>query len=143
MPPVRKKRPNATLDTTRVRPKALAQAPDLTQSPKCVKMGQVVSKEKEKALHAATKPDTDMIGPVEVVEKIPQPSSHPHDIGESSKLSEKATPNSASMKESQPQAATKADCSPKPRPIIEAEQRRAAISGVKATIPPLTNGSNR
>ncbi|CCU82336.1 EKA-like protein [Blumeria hordei DH14] len=56
---------------------------------------------------------------------------------------------------SQPKAATKADYPPELRPIVEAEQRRAAktaanlalcfaaISGVEATLLPLTNGSNR
>ncbi|CCU82528.1 EKA-like protein [Blumeria hordei DH14] len=103
-----------------------------------------------------------MIGSVEIIEEIPQPSSIPHGIGESSKspptapkLSENAAPIAASKSTSQPIAATKAECPPELRPIFEAEQRRAAetaanlalcfaaISGVEATLLPLTNRSNR
>ncbi|CCU81305.1 EKA-like protein [Blumeria hordei DH14] len=116
---------------------------------------------KEKAHPAVAEPDTDMIGSVEIVEKILQPASTPHRIGESSKPhptalkpSEKAAPNAASLKESLLQAATKADCSPEHRHIIEAERRAAetaanlalsstVISGVEATNFPLTKRSNR
>ncbi|CCU74744.1 EKA-like protein [Blumeria hordei DH14] len=151
MPPVRKKRPNAKLDNTRVHPRALEQLPGLAQSLKCAEMSKVSIKGKEKALPAVTEPNTDMIGSVETIEKISQPPSVPHGIGESSKspptapkLSENATPISASNSTSQPKAATKAECPPELRPIFEAEQRRAAaISGVEATLLPLTNGSNR
>ncbi|CCU80163.1 EKA-like protein [Blumeria hordei DH14] len=162
IPPVRKKRPNAKLDNTRVRPRALEKPPGLAQSPKCAEMSKVSTKGKEKALSAVAEPDTDMIGSVEILEEIPQPSSIPHGVGESSKPpptepkpSEKAPPKAAPIKESQPQAATKAECPPELRPIVEAEQRRAAetaanlalcsaaISSVEATLFPLTNGSNR
>ncbi|CCU82100.1 EKA-like protein [Blumeria hordei DH14] len=162
MPSVRKKRPSATLDTTRVHPRALEQLPGLAQSSKCAEMGQAVSKGKEKASPAVTEPDTDMIGSVEIVEEIPQRVSIPHGIGESSKPpptssipSENAAPKAASKSTSQPKAARKADCPPELRPIVEAEQRRAAetaanlalcsaaISGVEASLLPLTNGSNR
>ncbi|CCU76855.1 EKA homolg [Blumeria hordei DH14] len=157
MPPVRKKHLNAKLDNTRVRPRALEKFPGLAQSSKCAKMGKAVSKGKEIALPAVTEPGPDMIGSVEIVEEIPQRASIPHGIGESSKFtptepkpSEKAAP----IKKSQPQAATKAECPSELRPIVEAEQRRAAetaanlalcfatISGVAATLLPLTNGSN-
>ncbi|CCU75204.1 EKA-like protein [Blumeria hordei DH14] len=91
----------------RVRPKALAQTPDLAQIPKCVEMSKVSTKGKEKALPAVAEPDTDMIGSVEIIEEIPQPFSVPHGIGESSKSppatskpSEEAAPNVASVKES-------------------------------------------
>ncbi|CCU79601.1 EKA-like protein [Blumeria hordei DH14] len=162
MPPVRKKRPNAKLDITRVHPRALEQVPDLAQSPKCAEMSKVSIKRKEKALPAVTEPDTDMIGSVETVEEFPQPSSVPHGIGESSKSpptaskpSENAAPKAASKSTSQPKAATKAECPPELRPIIKAKQRRAAetaanlalcsaaISEVEATLLPLTNRSNR
>ncbi|CCU74339.1 putative effector protein [Blumeria hordei DH14] len=162
MPSVRKKRPNAKLDNTRVRQRALEKLPGLAQSSKCAEMGQAVSKGKEKALPTVTVPDTDMIGSVEIVEEIPQRVSIPHGIGESSKPpptssipSENAAPKAASKLTSQPKAATKADCPPELRPIVEAERRRAAetaanlalcsaaISGVEATLLPLTNGSNR
>ncbi|CCU77728.1 putative effector protein [Blumeria hordei DH14] len=133
MPPVRKKRPNAKLDNTRVHPRALEQLPGLAQSLKCAEMSKVPIKGKEKALPAVTEPDTDMIGSVETIEKISQPPSVPHGIGESSKspptapkLSENAAPISASNSTSQPKAATKAECPPELRPIFEAEQRRAA-----------------
>ena len=85
MPPVRKKRPNAKLDNTRVHPRALEQLPDLAQSPKCAEMSKVYTKGKEKALPAVTEPDTDMIVSVKIVEKFLQPPSVPHGIGESSK----------------------------------------------------------
>ena len=162
MPPVRKKRPNAKLDNTRVRPRALEKLPDLAQSPKCAEMGKASIKGKEKALPAVAVPDTDMIGSVQIVEEIPQLTSDPQGTGESSKSSptaskpsEKAAPKAAPMKESQPQAATNAECPLELRPIVEAERRRAAetaanlalcsaaISGVEATLLPLTNGSNR
>ncbi|CCU75843.1 EKA-like protein [Blumeria hordei DH14] len=162
MPPVRKKRPNTKLNNTRVHPRALEQLSGLAQSPKCVEMSKVSIKGKKKALPAVTEHDTDMIGSVEIIEKISQPSSVPHGIGESSKsppiapkLSENAAPIAASKSTSQPKAATKAECPPDLRPIFEAEQRRAAetaanlalcsaaISGVEATLLPLTNGSNR
>ncbi|CCU76885.1 EKA-like protein [Blumeria hordei DH14] len=125
-------------------------------------MGKAVSKGMEKALPAVAEPDTNMIGSVEIVEEILQPSSIPHGIGVSfkppsttSKPSENATPKAVSKSTAQPKAATKADCPPKLRPIGEAEKRRAAetaanlalysaaISGVKETLFPLTNGSNR
>ncbi|CCU83007.1 EKA-like protein [Blumeria hordei DH14] len=125
-------------------------------------MSKVSTKGKEKALPAVTEPDTDMIGSVEIVEEIPQPFSVPPGIGESSKSpptkskpSENASSKSAPKLTSQPIAATKAECPPELRPIVEAEQRRAAetaanlalcsaaISGVEATLLPLTNGSNR
>ncbi|CCU76073.1 EKA-like protein [Blumeria hordei DH14] len=99
-----------------------------------------------------------MFGPVEIVEEIPQRASIPHRIGESFK-SAPTEPNpwkkAAPMKESQSQAAIKAEFPPELRPIIEAEQRctagtaanlalcSAAISDVEATLFPLTNGSNR
>ncbi|CCU83070.1 EKA-like protein [Blumeria hordei DH14] len=113
-------------------------------------MSKVSTKGKEKALPAVTEPDTDMIGSVEIVEEIPQPSSVPQGIGESSK-----SPPTAPKLTSQPKAAPKADCPPELRPIFEAEQRRvaetapnlalysAAIFGVEATLLPLINGSNR
>ncbi|CCU76502.1 putative effector protein [Blumeria hordei DH14] len=123
-------------------------------------MGQAVSKGKEKALPTVTVPDTDMIRSVEIVEDSPQPSSIPHGTGESSKppptaskLSEKAAPKAAPSKESQPKAATQTECPPELRPIVEAEERRAAetaanlalcsaaITGVEATLLPLTNGT--
>ncbi|CCU81259.1 EKA-like protein [Blumeria hordei DH14] len=161
MPPVRKKRPKAKLDNTRVRPRALEKLPDLTQSPKCAEMSKVSTKGKEKALPAVTEPDTDMIGSVEIVEEFsPQPSSVPHGIGESSKSpptaskpSENAADKPVQKSTSQPKAATKAQCSLELRPIVETEQRRAAetaanlalcsaaISGAEATLLPLTNGS--
>ncbi|CCU81012.1 EKA-like protein [Blumeria hordei DH14] len=58
------------------------------------------------------------------------------------------------MKESLPKAATKAECPPELRPIVEAERRAAktaanltlcsaAIFGVEATLFPLTNGTNK
>ncbi|CCU82762.1 EKA-like protein [Blumeria hordei DH14] len=103
-----------------------------------------------------------MIGSVEIVEKIPQRASVPHGIGESSKSTPTASKPSANAADkpvpkltSQPKAATKAECPLELRPIVEAEQRRAAetaanlalcsaaISGVEATLLPLTNGSNR
>ncbi|CCU76080.1 EKA-like protein [Blumeria hordei DH14] len=133
MPLVRKKCPNATFDNTRVRPRALAQTPGLTQSSKYVEMSKTSIKWKEKALSAIAEPNTDMISSAEIVEGIPQPSSAPHGIGESSKSpptaskpSEKAAPNAASLKESLHKAATKTDYPPELRPIVEAEQRRAA-----------------
>ncbi|CCU75299.1 EKA-like protein [Blumeria hordei DH14] len=159
---VRKKRPNAKLDNTRVRLRAREQLPGLVQSPKFADMSKVSTKGKEKALPAVTEPDTDMIGSVEIVEEIPHPFSVPHGIGElskspptASKPSENAAPIAASKSTLQPKAATKAECPLEHRPIVEAEQRRAAetvanlalctaaISGVKATLLPLTNGSNR
>ncbi|CCU78197.1 EKA-like protein [Blumeria hordei DH14] len=162
MPPVRKKRPNAKLDNTRVSPRALEQLPELAQSPKCAEMSKVSTKWKEKALPAVTEPDTDMIGSIEIIEEISQPPSVPHGIGESSKPpptaskpSENAAPKAASKSTSQPKAATKAECPPELQPIVEAEQRRAAetaanlalcsaaIYGVEATLLPFTNGSNR
>ncbi|CCU82367.1 EKA-like protein [Blumeria hordei DH14] len=162
MPPVRKKRPNAKLDNTRVHPRALEQVPGLAKSPKCAEMSKVSIKGKEKALPAVTESDTDMIGSVEIVEEIPQRVSIPHGIGESSKPpptssipSENAASKAASKSTSQPKAATKSDCPPERQPIFEAEQRRAAetaanlalcsvaISGVEAILLPLTNGSNR
>ncbi|CCU76048.1 EKA-like protein [Blumeria hordei DH14] len=162
MPPVRKKCPNAKLDNTRVRPRALEKLPDLAQSPKCAEMSKVSTKGKKKALPAVTEPDTDMIGSVEIVEEFSQPSSVPHGIGESSKFpptaskpSENAADKAAPKSTSQPKATTKAECPPELRPIVEAEQRRAAetaanlalctaaISGVEATLLSLTNGSNR
>ncbi|CCU76491.1 EKA-like protein [Blumeria hordei DH14] len=162
MPPVRKKRPNAKLDNTRVRPRALEQLPGLVQSPKYAKMGKVSTKGKEKALPAVAEPDTDMIGSVEIVKEIPQPSSVPHGIGESSKSpptaskpSENAAPIAVPESQSQPKAATKADCPLELRPIVGAKQRHAvetaadlalcfaAISGVEATLLHLTNESNR
>ncbi|CCU74820.1 EKA-like protein [Blumeria hordei DH14] len=161
MPPVRKKRPNSKLDNTRVHTRALEKLSGLAQSPKCAEMSKVSTKGKEKALPAVTEPDTDMVGSVEIVEEIPQRVSIPHGIGESSKPppttqipSENAAPKVASKSTSQPKAATKAECRPELRPIVEAEQRRAAetaanmalysaaISGVEATLLPLTNGSN-
>ncbi|CCU77259.1 EKA-like protein [Blumeria hordei DH14] len=103
-----------------------------------------------------------MIGSVEIVEEFPQPFSVPYGIGESSKSpptaskpSENAAPISVPKSTSQPKAASKAECSPELRPIVKAKQRRAAktaanlalcsaaISGVKATLLPLTNRSNR
>ncbi|CCU82455.1 EKA-like protein [Blumeria hordei DH14] len=161
MPPVRKKRPNAKLDNTRVRPRALEQLPGLVQSPKCAEMSKVSTKGMEKALPAVAEPDTDMIGSVEIVGEIPQPYSVPHGIGESSKSplttskpSENAASKSAPKLTSQPKAATEAEFPPELRLIVEAEQRRAtetaanlalcsaAISGVEATLLPLINGSN-
>ncbi|CCU76794.1 EKA-like protein [Blumeria hordei DH14] len=125
-------------------------------------MSKVSMKGKEKALPALTEPDTDMIGSVKIVEEIPQPSSVPQGIGEStkspptvSKPSENAASKSAPKLTLQPKAATKAECPPELRPIIEAKQPRAAktaanlalcsaaISGIEATLLPLTNGSNR
>ena len=162
MPPIRKKRPNAKLDNARVHPRTLDQLSGLAQPPNCAEMSMVSIKGKEKALPAVTEPDTDMIGSVEIVEEIPQQASVPHGIGESSrplltisKPSENAAPIAASKSTSQPKAATKAECPLELRPIVEAEQRRAAeiaanlalcsaaISGVEATLLPLTNGSNR
>ncbi|CCU76422.1 EKA-like protein [Blumeria hordei DH14] len=162
MPPVRKKRPNAKLDNTRVHPRALEQLTGLDQSPKCADMSKVSIKGKEKPLPAVTEPDTDMIGSVETVEEFSQPSSVPHGFGESSKSSptaskpsENAAPISAPKSTSQPKAASKAECPPELRQIVEAEQRgaaetaanlalcSAAISGVEDTLLPLTNGSNR
>ncbi|CCU74565.1 EKA-like protein [Blumeria hordei DH14] len=162
MPPVRIKRPNAKLDNTRVHPRALKQVPCFVQSPKCAEMSKVSIKGKEKALPAVTEPDTDMIGSVEIIEEIPQPSSVLYGIGESSKSpptaskpSENAADKVAPKSTSQPKVATKAECRLELRPIVEAEQRRAAetaanlalcsaaISGVEATLLPLTNGSNR
>ncbi|CCU78397.1 EKA-like protein [Blumeria hordei DH14] len=150
------------MDNTRVRPRALDKFPGLAQSSKCTEMGEAVSKGKEIALPAVTEPDTDMIGSVEIVEEIPQPSAVPHGIGESykppptaSKPSECAAPNAASKSRSQPKATTKADGSPELRPIVEAEQRRAtetaanlalcsaATSGIEVTLLYLTNASNR
>ncbi|CCU83037.1 EKA-like protein [Blumeria hordei DH14] len=103
-----------------------------------------------------------MIGSVEIVMEIPQPSSIPHGIGESSKSpptaskpSENAVDKAAPDLPSQPKATTKAECPLEFRPIVEAEQRRAAetaanlahcsaaISGIEATLLTLTNGSNR
>ncbi|CCU82937.1 EKA-like protein [Blumeria hordei DH14] len=103
-----------------------------------------------------------MIGSVEIVKEFSQTSSVPHGIRESSKSpltaskpSENAADKVASKSTSQPKAATKAECSLELRPIFETEQRRAtetaanlalcsaAISGVEATLLPLTNGSNR
>nr|ABH03482.1 AVRk1 [Blumeria hordei]ABH03484.1 AVRk1 [Blumeria hordei] len=103
-----------------------------------------------------------MIGSVEIIEKISQLPSVPHRIGElskspptASKRSENAAPISAPKLMSQLKAATKAECPPELRPIVEAIQQRAAktaanlalcsaaISGVEATLLPLTNGSNR
>ncbi|CCU82688.1 EKA-like protein [Blumeria hordei DH14] len=114
-------------------------------------MSKVSIKGKEKALPAVAKPDTDMIGSVEIVEEIPQPFSVANGGGESSKSpptaskpSENATSKYVTKFTSQPKAATKAECSPEQRLIFEAEQRRAAaISGVEATSLPLTNGSSR
>ncbi|CCU83055.1 avrk1-like protein [Blumeria hordei DH14] len=125
-------------------------------------MSKVSTKGKEKALPAITEPETDMIGSPEIVEEIPQLSSVPHGIGESpkspptaSKRSENAADKAVLKSTSQPKAATKAECPLELRPIVEAEQRRAAetaanlalcsvaISGVEATLLPLTNGSNR
>ncbi|CCU82820.1 EKA-like protein [Blumeria hordei DH14] len=103
-----------------------------------------------------------MIGSVETIEEIPQSPSVPHRIGESSKTpptaskpSENAADKAAPKSTSQPKASTKAECPPELRPIVEAEQRRTAetaanlalcsapISGVEATLLPLTNESNR
>ncbi|CCU76692.1 EKA-like protein [Blumeria hordei DH14] len=103
-----------------------------------------------------------MIGSVEIVEEFPQPSSVPHGIGESSKSpptaskpSENAADKAVPKSTSQPKAATKTECPLELRQIVEAEQRRAAetaanlalcsaaISGVEATLLPLTNGSHR
>ncbi|CCU74635.1 EKA-like protein [Blumeria hordei DH14] len=90
-----------------------------------------------------------MIGSVETVEETPQRASIPHGIGESSKPpptalkpSENAPPKAASKPTPQPVATAKAECSRELQPIIEAEQRRAAISGVEATLLPLTNRSS-
>ncbi|CCU74484.1 EKA-like protein [Blumeria hordei DH14] len=162
MPPVRKKRHNAKLDNTRVHTRALEKLSGLAQSSKGAEMSKVSTKGKEKALPAVTEPDTDMVGSVEIVEEIPQRVSIPHGIGKSSKPppttqipSENAAPKAASKSTSQPKAAMKAECPPELRPIVEAEQRRAAetaanlalcsaaISGVEATLFPLTSGSNR
>ncbi|CCU82363.1 EKA-like protein [Blumeria hordei DH14] len=162
MPPVRKKRPNAKLDNTRVRPRALEQLPGLAQSPKCAEMSKVSTKGKEKVLPTVTEPETGMIGSVEIVEEIPQPSSVPQRMGESSKSpptaskpSENAADKAAPKSTSQLKAATKAECPLELRPIVEAEQRCAAepaanlalcsdaISGVEVTLLHLTNGSNR
>ncbi|CCU74326.1 EKA-like protein [Blumeria hordei DH14] len=152
MPPVQKKRPNAKLDNTRVHPSALEQLPGLVQSLKCAEMSKVSIKGKEKALPAVAEPDADMIGSVEVIEEIPQSPSVPHGIGESSKSPPTASKPSENAA---PKAATKAECPPELRPIVEAEQRRAAeiaanltlcsaaISGVEATLLPFNNGSNR
>ena len=85
IPPVRKKHPNATLDNTRVRPRALDQLSGLVQSPKCAEMSKASMKGKGKAIPAVAEPDTDMVGSVEIVEEIPQRVSIPHGIGESSK----------------------------------------------------------
>ncbi|CCU75825.1 EKA-like protein [Blumeria hordei DH14] len=125
-------------------------------------MSNVSTKGKEKALSSVTEPDTDMIGSVEIVVEFSKPSPVPHGIGESSKSppkaskpSENAADKAAPKSMSQPKAPTKAECPPELRPIVEAEQRRAAetaanlalcstaISGVEATLLPLTNGSNR
>ncbi|CCU80797.1 EKA-like protein [Blumeria hordei DH14] len=153
--PLRKMRLNPTLDNTSVRPRALAQTPGLTKSSKCVEISEASIKLKEISLPAVAEPDTDIIGSVEIVEEIPQPSPVPHGIGKSSKPSENAAPNAASKSTSQPKAITKADFPPELRPIVEAEQRRTAetaaklalcpavISGVEATLLPLTNDSNR
>ncbi|CCU76501.1 EKA-like protein [Blumeria hordei DH14] len=162
MPPVRKKRPNAKLNNTRVHPRALEQLSGLLQSPKCAEMSRVSIKVKEKALLTVGEPDTGMIESVEIDKEFPQPSSVPHGVGESlkspptaSKPSENTVPMAASKSTSQPTAATKSDCPLELRPIAEAEQRRdteiaanlalysAAISGVEGTLLPLTNGSNR
>ena len=85
MPPIRKKRPNATLDNARVRPKPLEKLPGLAQSPKCAEIGQAVSKGKEKALPIINEPDTNLIESVETVEEISQRASIPHGVGESPK----------------------------------------------------------
>ncbi|CCU74721.1 EKA-like protein [Blumeria hordei DH14] len=125
-------------------------------------MSKASIKGKEKALSIVAEPDTNMIGSVEIVEEIPQRVSIPHGIGESSqsrptasKPSENAADKAAPKSTSQPKSATKTECPPELRPIVEAEQRRAAetaaklvlcsaaISGVEATLLPLTNGSNR
>ncbi|CCU81963.1 EKA-like protein [Blumeria hordei DH14] len=162
MPPVIQKRPNTKLDNMRVRPRTLEQLSGLVQSPKCADMSKVSTKGKEKAHPAVAEPDTDMIGSVETVEEIPQPPSVPHEIRESSKSpptasnpSENAVDKAAPKVTSQPKAATKADCPPELRPNVEAEQQRAAetaanlalcsaaISGIEATLLPLTNGSSR
>ena len=162
MPPVRKKLTNAMLDISRIRPRALPKLPGLAQSSKCVEMGQAVSEGNEKALPTVNKPDTEMIGSVEIFKEILQQASVPHGIGVSSnspptkpKPSKKAVPKAASKIESQPQAATKAECPLELRPILEAEEQRttetaanlalcpAAIFGVEATLLSLTNGSNR
>ncbi|CCU75047.1 EKA-like protein [Blumeria hordei DH14] len=91
-------------------------------------MSKVSTKGKEKAIPAVTEPDTDMIGSVEIVEKFSQPSSVPHGIGESSKSpptaskpSENAADKAVPKPTSQPKAATKAECPPELRPIVEAE----------------------
>ncbi|CCU82329.1 EKA-like protein [Blumeria hordei DH14] len=134
----------------------------LAQSSKCAEMSKVSINGKEKARPAVAEPDTDMIGSVEIIEEIPQPSSVPHGIGESSKppptapkSSESAAPKAAPVKESQPQATTKAESPPELCRVVEAQQRRAAetaanlalcstaISGVEATLLPTTNRSNR
>ncbi|CCU80372.1 EKA-like protein [Blumeria hordei DH14] len=148
--------------TSRESARGLEQLPGLRQSPKCVEMSKASTKGKEKALLTVTELDTDMIGSVEIVEEIPQLSSVPHGIGESSKShptaskpSENAAVKAVPKLMSQPKAAAKAECPPELRPTVEAEQRRAAetaanlalcstaISGVEATLLPLTNGSNR
>ena len=141
------------LDNTRIRLRALDQTLGLAQTPKCVEKSKASIRGKEKALPAVAEPDTDMIGSVEFVEELPQPASIPHRIGgpsisppTASKPLEKAAPKAAS---------TKAECPPELRPIVEAEERRAAqaaanlalcsatINSVEATLLPLTNGSNR
>ncbi|CCU75773.1 EKA-like protein [Blumeria hordei DH14] len=103
---------------------------------------------KEKSLHTVAEPNTSMFGSVEIVEEIPQISFVPHGIGESFKSLQ--TDPKPSEK-----AATKADCPPELRPIIEAEKRRAAetaanlalysaaISGVEANLLPLAKRSSR
>ncbi|CCU82055.1 hypothetical protein BGHDH14_bgh02422 [Blumeria hordei DH14] len=150
------------LDNTTIRPRALDQTMGLAQNAICVEMSKATAKRKKKAFPLVTEPNTDMIGSVEIDEKYPQSSFVPHGIGESPKPHptasnplEKAAQNATLMKESQPQAATNADCPPELRPIIEAEQRRAAETaanlalcsaaspGVEATLLSLTNGSNR
>ncbi|CCU82456.1 EKA-like protein [Blumeria hordei DH14] len=97
-------------------------------------------KGKEKALHALAEPNTDMIGSFEIVEKIPQRASVPHEIGESSKYPPTASKPSEIAARI---AASKSTLPPELRLIIEAEQRAAAISCVESTLLPLTNGSNR
>ncbi|CCU83240.1 EKA-like protein [Blumeria hordei DH14] len=80
MPPVRKKRPNVSLDNTRVRQMALEKLPGLAQSLRCTEMSKVSAKGKEKALPAVAEPNTDMVGSVKNVGEIPQASSVLHGI---------------------------------------------------------------
>ncbi|CCU75243.1 EKA-like protein [Blumeria hordei DH14] len=102
-------------------------------------------------LSIVTEPDTGMIGSVQMVGEIPRPSASHHN----ETVGKRCTQSSINERVTAQKTATKADCPPELRPIVEAGQRcaaetaanlalySAAISGVEATIFPLTNGSNR